>query len=149
MALATVAPQLALILSGLLVMASGRAGLDAEWTESAMTLPEAVYSGDVAQAIRRIDQGEDPAEPHLVRKTILDHGPERAMSALEAAIEKERNDIVAVVMRTGVVVDTGERHRLACLAAARDMPETAALLAGDPGALACSATTTAGESGER
>ena len=120
------APQLVLIAAGVAVLAAGALGRDRQWTDEPLNLSAAISSRDWGQAILRIEQGEDPNQPHVVQF----HDNPRIITPLEAAVREDELDLVVTVMRLGAVADAAERLRLACMALARDAPDIAEHLLG-------------------
>ena len=76
---------------------------------------EAAGAGEVAEVLRFLRDGWDPAQIWVLRPEIISSTVTRA-TALEAAVWGGRQPLVELLDRRGFIRDAETRHHLACLA---------------------------------
>jgi hypothetical protein len=88
-------------------------------------LAEAVGLGNAAETLRLLAYGESPYRVEPVRRELIT-SMEMRLTPLEAAIYSKKLELVRLLDSRGVIVDSGTRAALACLAVdieAKDLAE--------------------------
>jgi hypothetical protein len=103
----------------------------AGWVETELSLSDAIAHQDFAQAIRRIEAGENGT----VAYPVGENGrgvPVGSRTPVEVAVWLQKSDLVEVLLGHGVTIDARDRQRLICVAVRGGDERTAELLAGRP-----------------
>ena len=122
MLVALALPGTLLILATATMLLGVPFGIDPLWRVEPITLAEAAALRDNGEAVRLIQNGEDPNARGTVRAEFLRHDPQM-VTPLEAAVGIDRPDMVETLLENGAVLDAATWTHLMCFAIAIEADE--------------------------
>ena len=106
-----VAPLLAPLAAAVWILIGWAAGANPFWPVPDLNVAEAAAVRDHAEVVRLIEAGQDPNRTWRVAPDLID-GSEHALTALEAAVEIRRLELVQLLLRHGARVTPAIRGPL-------------------------------------
>lgn len=97
------------------------------WPPDQVNASEAVATGNYAEVVRLLENGDDPNRAHTVRPPLLTSGPLVA-TPLEAAVLGGNATMLELLLERGAVMTARLAGRLACLNERRRNAEVSAIL---------------------